>query len=75
MSKQNQSDPTAKQGRQVALVIAGTMLVWLLAQVIGPQVGLAGRYAILIDLLALAAFAWSMIVIFQIWRKRQDNEG
>lgn len=63
----------ARQGRLTALVIAGTMLLWLAAQFIGPRIGLAGRYALLIDLLALAAFIWAFVNIYQIWRKRQGN--
>ena len=65
----------AKQGRMVALVIVGTMLFWLLAQWLGPQLGLAGRFALLIDLAALAAFFWALVVAWQIWRKRRDMEG
>lgn len=63
----------ARQGRITALVIAGTMLIWIAAQFIGPRVGLPGRYALLIDLLALAAFIWAFVNIYQIWRKRQDS--
>lgn len=63
----------ARQGRITALVIAGTMLIWLAVQFIGPQLGLAGRYALLVDLLALAAFIWAFVNIYQIWRKRQNN--
>lgn len=65
---------TARQGRMTALVIAGTMLVWIAAQFIGPRLGLPGRYALLIDFLALAAFIWAFVNIYQIWRKRQMNE-
>ena len=39
------------------------------------QLGLPGRYAILIDLAVLAALLWSMIVTYQIWRKRRDMRG
>lgn len=63
----------ARQGRLTALVIAGTMLIWLAAQFIGPRIGLAGRYALLVDLLALAAFIWAFVNIYQIWRKGQDK--
>ncbi len=65
----------AKQGRIVALVIAGSMLFWIVAQWLGPQLGVAGRYAFLIDLMVLAALFWSMVVTFQIWRKRQNAKG
>lgn len=63
----------ARQGRMTALVIAGTMLIWLAAQFIGPRIGLPGRFALLVDLLALAAFLWAFVNIYQIWRKRQDK--
>jgi hypothetical protein len=56
-------------------VIAGSMLFWLAAQYIGPQIGLSGRVAILLDLLVLAALFWSIVVTAQIWRKRQANKG
>lgn len=71
----NQSDASQKQGRVVALVIAGSMLFWLAAQVVGPLLGLPGRYALLIDLAVLAAFIWSMVVIYQIWRAQRRDEG
>lgn len=72
---QEKDQQIAKQGRMVALVIAGTMLIWILAQVIGPRLGLPGRYALLIDFAAMAAFFWALFVAYQIWRKRQSNEG
>jgi hypothetical protein len=51
------------------------MCIWIAAQWIGPELGLSGRYVILIDLLALAAFFWALVVTFQIWRKRQSDKG
>jgi hypothetical protein len=65
----------ARQGRIVALVIAGSMLFWIAASSVGPALGLPGRFAILIDLAVLAALLWSMIVTYQIWRKRQNRKG
>lgn len=65
----------AKQGRMVALVIAGTMVFWIVAQWLGPKLGLPGRFALLIDFAVLAALLWSMIVTYQIWRKRQNTKG
>ncbi|MEP3296248.1 MAG: DUF5337 family protein, partial [Pseudoruegeria sp.] len=29
----------------------------------------------LFDLAALAAFFWALVVTYQIWRHRQNNEG
>ena len=65
----------ARKGRHVALVIAGAMVIWLGAQWLGPEIGLAGRYALLFDLAALAALTYAMVNIFQIWRLRQNSQG
>ncbi len=62
----------ARKTRMVAIVIAGTMILWLGAQYVGKQLGLPGRYAILFDLMAVAGFFWSMVVIYQIWRARRE---
>ena len=71
----DQDKALARQGRLVALVIAGTMILWFLAQWIGRALGLEARYVFLFDLAALAGFLWALIVTFQIWRKRRDNQG
>ncbi|SEK70387.1 DUF5337 domain-containing protein [Pacificibacter marinus] len=63
----------AKKARLVSLVIAGTMVLWIGAQWVGSTLGLTTRYAVLFDLLALAAFVWALIVIYQIWRARQSS--
>lgn len=65
----------ARKGRMVALVIAGSMLLWLAAQFIGKAVGLPGRYALLFDFAAIAALVWALVNIFQIWRARQATQG
>ena len=72
MSDREKDTALARQGRMVALVIVGTTVLWLLAQLIGPELGLPGRYAFLFDLFALAAFLWAFIVTFGIWRRRKD---
>ena len=63
----------ARQGRIAAAVIAVTMIVWLGAQWAGPALGLAGRYAFLVDFAALAAFIWAFVVALQIWRARRND--
>lgn len=62
---------TGRQMRLVALVIAGTMLIWMAAQWFGGTYGWATRYVFLFDFAALAAFVWSLVVIYQIWRGRR----
>jgi Family of unknown function (DUF5337) len=47
------------------------MLLWILAQLIGAQYGWAPKYALLVDLAALAGFIWALAVTFQIWRARR----
>ena len=68
-----QDKALARQGKLVALVIAGTMILWMAAQWIGSKTGLEARYAFLFDMLALAAFFWALVVTYQIWRKRRDT--
>ncbi len=63
----------ARQARFVSVVIAGTMVLWLVLQWIGGRLGLPERYVFLLDLFALAGFLWALIVTWQIWRKRRDD--
>ncbi len=72
MSKRNDQNRT---GRQAALVIAGTAVIWVVAVLVGSQAGLSQRMLALFDMLALAGFVWALWLIFQIWRARQDNQG
>ncbi|SDY25786.1 hypothetical protein LentiSH36_00979 [Lentibacter algarum] len=71
----DQDQKQARAGRVVSLVIAGAMVLWLAAQWLGPQLGLPGRYALLIDFAAIGALVWALVVTLQLWRKRQDKEG
>jgi hypothetical protein len=65
----------AKQAKRAALVIAGTMLVWILLQLIGAQYDWAPKYALLIDLAALAGFIWALVITFEIWRLGRDDRA
>ncbi len=66
------ADPTqdARQMRLVAIVIAVTMLIWLAIQAIGQHYDWAAQWAYLVDLAAIGAFVWSLIVTWRIWRRR-----
>lgn len=64
----------SRQARQVSVVIALTMILWMLAQFLGGRLGLPGRYVFLFDLFALAGFFWALVVTWQIWRKRRDTK-
>lgn len=63
----------ARKGRTVGLVIAATMVLWMIANLAGPALGLPGRYALLFDFAALAVLFWAMVVIFQMWRARRES--
>lgn len=67
-------DGTGRTGRLVAIVIAVTMVLWLLGQWIGGQLGLDPRYAFLFDFAAIAALVWSLVVTARLWR-RQNPSG
>ena len=60
----------ARQARLVSIVIAATMVLWMLSQWVGRELGLDMRYVFLFDLFALAGFIWALVVTWQIWRKR-----
>ena len=64
-----------KQGRLTALVIVGSVCLWLIANAVGPKFGLTMRYALLADFIVLAALFWALVNCFFIWRGRQNNEG
>jgi hypothetical protein len=63
----------ARKGRRAALVIAGTGVLWILATLIGAQLGLSQRARALFDLMALGGFVYAFVLIYQLWRARQGN--
>lgn len=66
----------ARKGRTVALVIAATMVIWLVGTALVPYMGWPARFVFLFDMAAIAAFIWVFVVIWQIWQLRQQlNEN
>ena len=63
----------SRQMRIVALVIAGATLLWLVLGEIGREYGWPARFALLIDLAAIAAYVWALVNALALWRKRRDN--
>lgn len=63
----------AAQTRLVAVVIAATMILWQAGQWAGGHYGWDTRYAFLLDLAALGAFVWALVVTYRIWRMRRGN--
>lgn len=68
------ADSNVKQARLAAIVILVTFPVWMGFSFLGGRMGLNPSYAILGDLVALAAFAWSLVVLYRVWRARQQDE-
>ena len=66
----------AAKGRHVSIVIAVTMVLWVVFNLfLGPALGLPGRYALLIDFAALAGLIYAGVNIIQLRRMRRDSEG
>lgn len=68
---QGKTDPRVVQARLAAFVLAGTMILWMAAQWLGGQLGWPVRFVFLFDMLAGAAFVWTMVVTWRLWRSRQ----
>lgn len=63
----------AAQGKQIALVIAATMVLWLGGQWLGGTLGWPVRFVFLFDLAALAAFFWALVATYRLWRARRES--
>lgn len=63
-----------KQGRVIAIVIAGSVLFWSILQGAAPTLQISPRYMFLIDFFTLAALTWSMILLIKIIIKRRGGK-
>ena len=64
-----------KQGRLIALIIAGSVLFWSVLQGAAPFLGISARYMLLIDFFTLATLAWAMISLYKIVKSRRKRRG
>lgn len=62
-----------RQGRRLALIIAGTAAAYVGVQILGGSFGWSMRTMGLFDLAALAVFGWALLSAFLIWRRRRDD--
>lgn len=70
----NKVNQQKAQTRLASIVIVVAMIGWMLVNFLGGKMGLPARFAFLADFAAMAAFAWSLIVLFKVWRQRQEGE-
>ncbi len=64
----------AKRQRTASIVIIGTFAIWVIVQALGAYLGLPVRWVALVDLVALAALAWALIIVVGVWRMRREKE-
>ncbi len=62
-----------KQTRLASYVMIASVLLLMGGSWLGGQLGLPTRFAFLVDFMALAGFAFAMIVLFRVWRARQSD--
>lgn len=62
------------QTRLASIVIVVAVIGWMLVNFLGGKMGLPAKFAFLADFAAMAAFAWSLIVLFKVWRQRREGE-
>ena len=65
----------ARAGQRVALIVAGTGVFWVLANLVGAEYNWSNRTRGLFDLAALAGFGFALWQTYQLWRARQKDKG
>jgi len=65
----------ARKARLTGLVIAGAGVLAILAPWLVSVLNLPVRYEFLFYLISLAAFVWSFVNIYQLWRAGQNKQG
>jgi hypothetical protein len=72
MTKPTDQD-VARAGRTAAIVIAIAGLLSIFAPLITRTLGLAPRFEMLLYLMSLGAFIWSLVVTWKLWQKTRDK--
>ena len=62
-----------RQIRAAAITMAATMILWMGASFLGGRLGLPPRFAFLVDLAAIAALVWALIVTYWVWKARRAD--
>jgi hypothetical protein len=64
-----------KQGRLIALVIAGSVLIWSVMQGVAPSLGISARYMLMIDLFTLISLSWSLFSLYKLFMNYREKKG
>ncbi|QFU08349.1 hypothetical protein PARPLA_02948 [Rhodobacteraceae bacterium THAF1] len=64
---------TGKQARNIGVIMAMTMIMWMGLQLTGSALGLPQQLVFIVDIAALAVFVWALVATFRIWQKRRDD--
>ena len=70
---ENRDASLKRQTRQASIVIVVGFLAWMGFQLGGAAMGLPVRLAFLADLAMLAALAWALFVLINVWRVRRSE--
>ncbi|MDF1871356.1 DUF5337 family protein [Vannielia sp.] len=70
MSSPEQDRDFARAGRKLALMVAGAGVLAIIAPWLVQKLGVEPRYEILIYLIAMAVFAYAMVQLVMLWRRR-----
>jgi hypothetical protein len=64
-----------KQGRLIALIIAGSVLIWSVMQGVAPSLGISARYMLMIDLFTLISLSWSLFSLYKLFMNYREKKG
>jgi hypothetical protein len=64
-----------KQGRIIALIIAGSVLIWSVMQGVAPSLGISARYMLMIDLFTLISLSWSLFSLYKLFINYREKKG
>jgi len=70
----DRKDDIARQGRTIALLIAGVGVLWIAATALGGALDWTQRTRALFDLAALAGFGLAIWMIYGLWRDSQKDK-